>query len=359
MLVGVPVEIKNRETRVALTANGARELVDAGHQVVIQASAGVGSGIADEDYIAAGANIGAVDDAWGAELVLKVKEPAAQEYGRLGKQTLFTFLHLAANRPLAEALTAAGTTAYSYDTVQLADGSLPLLAPMSAVAGRLAALVGGYHLLSSQGGPGILLGGVPGAPKASAVVIGAGIAGTNAMELLAAVGADVIVLDLSEERLRRIDAAAIPGVTTVLSTPDAVDRAVTQADLVVGAVLVPGHQAPKVVSHDQVARMRDGSVLVDIAIDQGGCFEDSHPTTHDDPVYTVEHSVFYCVANMPGAVGETATAALTHATLPYVLALANGESGGLVDDAALAAGLNVAGGRVVHTVVAEAFPDLA
>ncbi|WP_062212971.1 alanine dehydrogenase [Demequina oxidasica] len=359
MLVGIPAEVKNRETRVALTPSGASELVALGHDVVIQAGAGVGSMIPDQDYVDAGARIGSVDEAWGAELVLKVKEPVPEEYGRLGTQTLFTFLHLAANRPLADALTSAGTTALSLDTVQLADGSLPLLAPMSAVAGRLAALAGGYHLLSSEGGPGILMGGIPGVPRAATVVIGAGVAGTNAVQLLSAMGAGVTVLDLSEERLRRIDAENLPGVTTVVSTPEAVDAAVTEADLVVGAVLVPGHTAPKLVSHEQVSRMRQGSVLVDIAIDQGGCFEDSRPTTHDDPVYVVEHSVFYCVANMPGAVGATSTAALTHVTLPYIKALVGGVDSAIAADAALAAGLNVAGGRVVHPVVARAFPDLA
>lgn len=359
MLVGVPTEVKNRETRVALTADGTRALVEHGHEVVIQSGAGVGSAISDQEYRDAGARIGNVEDAWGAELVLKVKEPVPEEYGRLRDQTLFTFLHLAANRSLADALTGAGTTAFSYDTVQLANGSLPLLAPMSIVAGRLAALAGGYHLLSSQGGPGILLGGIPGVPGASAVVIGAGVAGSSAMELLAAVGAQVTVLDLSEERLRQIDEAGIEGVTTVVSTPEALDRALVNADLVVGAVLVPGHTAPKIVTHEQVSRMRPGSVLVDIAIDQGGCFEDSHATTHDDPVYKVEQSVFYCVGNMPGAVGATATAALTHATLPYVLALAGGVEAAMAADPSLASGLNVAGGRVVHPVVAKSFPDLA
>jgi len=359
MLLGVPKEVKNRETRVALTPDGVRRLVNAGHDVVIQAGAGEGSAIPDAEYEVAGGRIGTVDEAWGAELVVKVKEPVPEEYSRLGRQTLFTFLHLAANRPLAEALTAAGTTAVSYDTVQLPDGSLPLLAPMSAVAGRLAAIAGGYHLQSSLGGRGVLVGGAPGVPGANVVVIGAGIAGSHATHQLAAVGAQVTVLDLSQDRLRAIDAAGSPGIHTVLSTPEALDAVIVEADLVIGAVLVPAHRAPKVVSHEQVSRMKPGSVLVDIAIDQGGCFEDSRPTTHDDPVYRVERSIFYCVANMPGAVGATSTAALTHATLAYVEALAGGVEAAIAADPALAGGLNVSGGVVRHPVVAEAFPDLA
>jgi len=359
MLVGVPTEIKNRETRVALTARGAAELVADGHDVIVQAGAGLGSAIPDEEYVASGARLGTSDEAWAADLVLKVKEPMAPEYDRLQGKTIFTFLHLAANRALADALVAKGTTAISYDTVQLADGSLPLLAPMSMVAGRLSALAGGYHLLSSQGGRGILLGGITGVPGASAVVIGAGIAGTSAIEQLSAMGARVTVIDTSEARLHQIDAQCMRGVSTMVSTPEAVDAALMDADLVIGAVLVPGHRAPRLVSHEQVTRMRHGSVLVDIAIDQGGCFEDSRPTTHDDPVYQVANSMFYCVANMPGAVGVTATEALTHATLPYVRKLASGVDQALATDAALGAGLNVVGGKVVHPVVAEAFPDLA
>lgn len=359
MLLGVPKEVKNRETRVALTPYGVRRLVHAGHDVVIQAGAGSGSAIPDAEFEAAGARMCGVDEAWDAELVVKVKEPVPEEYWRLGSQTLFTFLHLAANRPLAQALTAAGTTAVSYDTVQLPDGSLPLLAPMSAVAGRLAAIAGGYHLLSSQGGGGVLVGGAPGVPGANVVVIGAGIAGSHAAHQLAAVGAQVTVLDLSQDRLTAIDAARSPGIHTALSTPEALDSAIVKAHLVIGAVLVPGHRAPKLISHEQVLRMKTGSVLVDIAIDQGGCFEDSRPTTHDDPVYRVEGSMFYCVANMPGAVGVTSTAALTHATLAYVEALAGGVEAALAADPALAAGLNVSGGVVRHPVVAEAFPDLA
>jgi alanine dehydrogenase len=378
MMIGVPAEVKNRETRVALTARGAGALCAAGHQVMVQRGAGLGSGISDAEYTAAGASIGTAAQAWAADLVLKVKEPVPDEFHYLGTQTLFTFLHLAANRDLAQALVSAGTTAFSYDTVQLADGSLPLLAPMSAVAGRLAALAGGYHLLSSQGGRGILLGGVPGVPGADAVVLGGGIAGTHAMEQLSATGAQVTVIDLSGQRLAQIDALALPGVTALVSTPEAVDHAVTHADLVIGAVLVPGHRAPKLVSHEQVTRMREGSVLVDIAIDQGGCFEDSRPTTHDDPVYRIAGSLFYCVANMPGAVGATSTLALTHATLPYVLALADdvagrqetdgGRHGRDIDDRevndrevndALESGLNVSAGRIVHPVVVAAFPDLA
>jgi alanine dehydrogenase len=269
-------------------------------------------------------------------------------------------LHLAANPGLAEALVAAGTTALSYDTVQADDGSLPLLTPMSQVAGRLAALAGAYHLLSSQGGRGVLLSGVPGVAGARVTVIGAGIAGSNALHQVVAMGADVAVLDLNEGRLAQIEAeySATGRVRTVVSTPETLEAEVLESDLVIGAVLVPGRRAPTVVSHDQVTRMRAGSVLVDIAIDQGGCFEDSHPTTHDDPVYRVDQSLFYCVANMPGAVGATATQALTRVTLGYVHALAGGWEQAIAADASLAHGLNVAGGRLRHPAVAQALPGL-
>jgi alanine dehydrogenase len=360
MHVGVPTEVKNRETRVALTPFGVRALIDAGHEVTVQAGAGAGSMIPDHEFADAGARIGSVSSAWAADMVMKVKEPVPSEYGHLRDQTLFTFLHLAANEGLAQALTAAGTTAFSYDTVQLADGSLPLLTPMSAVAGRLAALAGAYHLLSSQGGRGVLLSGVPGVDGASVTVIGAGIAGTNAIDQVVGMGARVTVIDLAQGRLDAIAAqyGATGRVRTVVSTPASVEAEVLESDLVIGAVLVPGRRAPTVVSHDLVTRMRHGSVLVDIAIDQGGCFEDSRPTTHDDPVYRVANSLFYCVANMPGAVGVTSTQALTNATLPYALALAGGWEAAIEADASLAAGLNVAGGMLRHPAVVEAFPQL-
>ena len=358
MRIGVPQEIKNRETRVALTPDGARRLTEAGHEVLVQSGAGAAAFLPDADYEQAGARLGSAEDAWAQDLVLKVKEPVPDEFAMLRENVLFTFLHLAANEPLAAALTQAGTTALSYDTVQLDDGSLPLLTPMSVIAGRLAALAGGYHLLSSQGGRGVLLSGAPGVAGARVVVIGGGVAGSNALAQAVGMGADAVVIDLDESRLGALAAEHGDRVRTVVSTPDAIEREVLEADLVVGAVLVPGRPAPTVVSHDTVMRMRPGSVLVDIAIDQGGCFEDSRPTTHDDPIYRVGESILYCVANMPGAVGATATAALTHATFPYVEALARGWERALSADPALARGLNVDAGTVRYPAVAQAFPHL-
>ena len=358
MRIGVPKEIKNRETRVALTPEGAARLAAAGHDVVVESGAGDAAFLPDAAYEAAGARIGDISEAWGAELVLKVKEPVASEYPLLSDNVLFTFLHLAANEPLAHALVDAGTTAISYDTVQLDDGSLPLLTPMSAIAGRLATLAGGYHLLSSQGGRGVLIAGAPGVAGARVVVIGGGVAGSNALAQAVAMGADAVVLDLDEARLAALAAEHGDRLRTVVSTPEAVEREALEADLVIGAVLVPGHRAPTVLSHDAVTRMRAGAVLVDIAIDQGGCFEDSRPTTHDDPVFAVGDARMYCVANMPGAVGATATAALTHATAPYVEALAAGVRSALDADPALAHGLNVDAGTVRYPAVAQAFPDL-
>lgn len=359
MLVTVPKETKSGETRVALSPEGARALIERGHEVWVEAGAGARSAFADADYEAAGVRLVGTDEAWSGELVLKVKEPVAAEYPRLTNNILFTFLHLAANEPLARALIAAGTTALSYDTVQLDDGSLPLLAPMSAVAGRLATLAGAYHLLSSQGGRGMLLSGAPGVPGGSVVVIGAGIAGAHAIDQAVGLGARVTVLDLSRARLDAVVAAHGDAVTAVESAPEAIAAAVADADLVIGAVLLPGRPAPKVVTHAMVESMRPGSVLVDIAIDQGGCFEDSHPTTHAEPIYMVADEVFYCVANMPGAVGATATAALTTATLPYVLAVADGVDAAMAADPALAKGLNVSQGSLRHPAVIEALPQLA
>ncbi|WP_084101872.1 alanine dehydrogenase [Demequina sp. NBRC 110051] len=358
MRIGVPAEIKNRETRVALTPEGAARLTRAGHEVVVQAGAGAASFLTDEAYREAGARMGTVADAWGAELVLKVKEPVPQEYGLLSDNILFTFLHLGANEPLARALIDAGTTAISYDTVQIDDGTLPLLTPMSEIAGRLATLEGAHHLLSPAGGRGVLLGGVGELPGARVVVIGAGVAGRAALAEAVALGADAVVLDLDESRLASVRDAHGDRVRTELSTAATVEREVMSADLVIGAVLVPGRPAPKVVSHATVERMRPGSVLVDIAIDQGGCFEDSRPTTHDDPVFRVAGSTLYCVANMPGAVGATATAALTHATAVYVDLLAEHGRGALTLDSALARGLNVDAGSLRYRAVAQAFPHL-
>ena len=358
MRIGVPAEIKNHEYRVAVTPAGVRELVQHGHTVTVQSGAGAGSAIPDADFVAAGAIMGDVDAAWANELVLKVKEPVAAEYGYLRSDLLlFTYLHLAADEALVDALLAAGTTAIAYETVQLPDRSLPLLAPMSEVAGRMAVLAGGYHLLGSQGGRGVLLGGVPGVRPAKVAVIGGGMAGMNAVVQAVGLGADVTVLDLSLPRLRAIDDLFRGRVRTVASSAYEIERAVLEADLVIGAVLIPGAKAPKLVSHDLVTRMKPGSVLVDIAIDQGGCFEDSRPTTHDAPTFRVGDAIMYCVANMPGAAAGTSTPALTNATLPYALALADkGAERALSDDASLARGLSTVSGRIANAGVAAAFP---
>ena len=356
MLVGVPREIKNHEYRVAITPAGVRELTGRGHGVLIEHGAGAGAGLPDGEFVAAGARTSAdPDEVWGAAgLVLKVKEPAPQEYHRLGAdQVLFTYLHLAASKGCTDALVAAGATAVAYETVRLPDGSLPLLAPMSEVAGRMAPQVGAHHLQRTAGGRGVLLGGVSGVPAGKVAVIGAGVSGTNAATIALGMQAEVIVLDTDVNRLRQIDFTYRGHLQTIVSNAYEVERACLWADLVIGAVLVPGAKAPTLVSNDVVARMRPGSVLVDIAIDQGGCFADSRPTTHDEPVFDVHHSIFYCVANMPGAVPNTSTRALTNVTLPYVLAMAeHGLAGAIGDDPALAAGVNVAAGRVVQPEVA-------
>ena len=358
MLVGVPREIKNHEYRVAITPAGVHELTRHGHDVVVEQGAGLGSSITDEEYVAAGAKIlASADEVWGsADLVLKVKEPVAEEYGRMRRdQTLFTYLHLAASRPCTDALLAAGTTSIAYETVQLPDRSLPLLAPMSEVAGRLAPQVGFQHLMASNGGRGVLPGGVPGVYPADVVVIGAGVSGVNAAEVARGMGARVEILDLDVAKLRAVDARFQGMITTVASNAYAVEKAVKEADLVIGAVLVPGAKAPTIVSDALVAQMRPGSVLVDIAIDQGGCFESSHATTHDDPTFRVADSIFYCVANMPGAVPRTSTYALTNVTLPYAVALANkGWRQAVTDDAALAGGLSTHDGHLVNAAVGHA-----
>ena len=326
MKVGVPREVKNHEYRVAITPAGVHELVVHGHEVFVEREAGVGSSIADEDYVAAGAKIlDSPDDVWGTgELILKVKEPIASEYPRMREgQTLFTYLHLAADRPLTGELAARRVTGIAYETVELPDRSLPLLAPMSEVAGRLAPQVGAHTLMRAQGGRGILMGGVSGVYAAKVVVIGAGVSGMNAAAIALGMQAEVLLLDRDMARLRHADAIYQGHCQTVASNAYDIDRAIADADLVSGAVLVAGAKAPKLVSNGQVSRMKPGSVLVDISIDQGGCFEDSRPTTHADPTYQVHNSVFYCVANMPGAVPHTSTYALTNVTLPYAVALAN------------------------------------
>jgi len=358
MRVGVPREVKNREYRVALTPAGVTELVRAGHEVLVEAHAGEGSSIPDGDFAAAGARIVAdADDVWAAaDLLLKVKEPIEEEYDRLrADQTLFTYLHLAASKECTDGLIASGTTAIAYETVQTADGALPLLAPMSEVAGRMAPQVGAHSLERAHGGRGVLLGGVSGVYAAKVVVIGAGVSGMNAAAIALGMQAEVVVLDRDIDKLRAADRIYQGHLQTVASNAYEVERAVLDADLVIGAVLVPGAKSPTLLSNDLVSRMKPGSVLVDIAVDQGGCFEDTHPTTHDDPTYRVHDSVFYCVANMPGAVPNTSTHALTNVTLPYVMALANeGTAAAVHAHPALGHGVNVVAGQVVLPEVAEA-----
>jgi alanine dehydrogenase len=358
MKVGVPREVKNREYRVAITPAGVHELVRHGHEVVIEASAGAGSSIPDEDFTAAGAKmLPTADDVWQtADLVLKVKEPVAEEYHRMRRdQVLFTYLHLAASRPCTDALLSSGITSIAYETVQLPDRSLPLLAPMSEVAGRMAPQVGAHHLQRDGGGRGVLMGGVSGVYAAKVVVLGAGVSGMNAAAIALGMQAEVLLLDLNVARLRSADAIYQGHLQTVASNSYEIERAVIDADLVIGAVLVPGARAPKLISNDLVARMKPGSVLVDIAIDQGGCFEDSRPTTHDDPTYRVHDSVFYCVANMPGAVPHTSTYALTNVTLPYITAIADrGWRDALRADPALAAGLSTHDGDLTCQPVGDA-----
>ncbi len=357
MLIGVPKEIKVHESRVALTPEGAAELVRAGHRVVIEKGAGLGSALTDADYIAAGASIEEdVEKIWAtSDMILKVKEPIEVEYPRLRKdQILFTYLHLAASKACTDALLASGTTAIAYETVEV-NGTLPLLAPMSEVAGRLAAQVGASALQKPNGGRGVLMGGVPGVSPAKVLVIGGGVAGLNAAVIAMGMGADVTIVDRSLPRLAYIDTIYSGRIKTLASSFHAVDRELKSADLVIGAVLVHGAKAPKLVSNAQVAQMKPGSVLVDIAIDQGGCFEDSKPTTHAEPTFKVHQSIFYCVANMPGAVPVASTYALTNATLPYALALANrGWEAACAADRALAAGLNTHEGKVMYPAVAQA-----
>lgn len=358
MKICVPTEVKNNEYRVALTPAGVHDLVTAGHEVCVQRGAGVGSSIPDQEYRDVGATL--LDDAaevWArADLVLKVKEPVADEFVHFRDDlVLFTFLHLAADRPLTQRLVDDGVTAIAYETVQGPGGGLPLLAPMSEVAGRLAPTVGAATLLRSAGGRGLLMSGVPGTRPATVTVIGGGVAGANAAVIAAGMGADVTVFDTNIARLRMLDDHFQGRVKTAASNPLDLDAQVVASDMVIGSVLIPGAKAPKLVTNEMVSRMRPGSVLVDIAVDQGGCFEDTRPTTHADPTFEVHDTVFYCVANMPGAVPNTSTAALTNATMPYVRRIAAlGWRDALRADAGLAAGLNTAAGRVVNEGVATA-----
>lgn len=358
MRIGVPREIKNHEYRVAFTPAGVHELVGRGHEVAVERDAGAGSSIPDEEYVSAGARIlDTPDEVWEfGDLVLKVKEPVPEEYHRMREgQTLFTFLHLAASRQCTEALLDRRVTSIAYETVQQPDGSLPLLAPMSEVAGRLAPQVGSVCLQRPDGGRGVLMGGVPGVRPARVTVIGGGVSGLNATQVAVGMGADVTVLDLNVNKLRHVDELYRGQVKTVVSNSMELEVSAVESDMVIGAVLVPGTKAPTLISNDLVSQMRPGAVLVDIAIDQGGCFEDSRPTTHDEPTFSVHDTVFYCVANMPGAVPNTSTHALTKDTLRYVVALVEkGWQQALRDDAALAGGLNTFDGHVVYEPVARA-----
>ena len=358
MRIGVPSEVKNHEYRVAITPAGVNEFTSHGHEVIVESGAGIGSSIIDDEFAAAGAKIAAShEEVWQqAELILKVKEPIPIEYDRMQPgQVLFTYLHLAASRDCTRALLDRKVTGIAYETVQLSNGTLPLLAPMSEVAGRLAPQVGAYHLMRQGGGRGTLMCGVSGVYAAKVVVIGAGVSGMNAAAIALGMQAEVLLLDRNIDQLREADRIYQGHLQTIASNAYEVERAVLDADLVIGAVLVPGAKAPTLISNELVSRMRPGSVLVDIAIDQGGCFEDSRPTTHAEPTFRVHNSVFYCVANMPGAVPNTSTYALTNVTLPYALSLANsGWREALKADPALALGLNTHEGAITNAPVAQA-----
>lgn len=359
VIVGVPREVKDREYRVSTTPAGAREYVAHGHTVLVETNAGVGSGFTDAEYAAAGATIAGThaEVFERAGMIVKVKEPVAAEYPLLrADQVLFTYLHLAADEPLTRALIEGRVQAVAYETVQLPNGSLPLLQPMSEVAGRMSVQVGAHYLEQTHGGRGMLLGGVPGVPGADVVIIGGGIVGTNAAQIALGMGGNVTILDMNVERLRYLDQVLHGRIHTLASNSHNVAESVRHADLVIGSVLIPGKRAPKLVTRKMVESMRLGSVLVDVAIDQGGCFETSKPTSHSDPVFEVNGVVHYCVTNMPGAVPRTSTLALSNVTLPYGLALADhGLAGAIARDPALAKGVNVMSGQVTYAGVAEAF----
>jgi len=357
MRVGVPKEIKNHEYRVGLTPPSVAELVAAGHEAIVQTQAGMGIDFEDQDYIDAGARI--VPDARAvfaeSDMIVKVKEPQASEIALLeARHTLFTYLHLAADKPQAEGLMKSGATCIAYETVTAAKGGLPLLKPMSEVAGRMSVQVGAHYLEKEQGGRGVLLGGVPGVAPAKVAILGGGIAGVNAAQMAVGMRADVTIYDINNDRLAELDMFFSSQIKTAYASKAAIAAAVRSASLVIGAVLIPGAAAPKLVTREMLGTMKRGSVLVDIAIDQGGCFETSHATTHDDPVYEVDGVIHYCVANMPGAVARTSTFALNNATLPFALRLANLGAEAMAADPHLAAGLNVSGGKIRHKAVAEA-----
>ena len=356
MIIGIPKEIKTLENRVSMTPGAVESLVRRGNKVLVEAGAGVGSGLSDEEYSTAGATMVSAQEAWGADMVIKVKEPLESEYKYLRKGLLlFTYLHLAAAESLTHALLDSGTTSIAYETVQTADGALPLLTPMSEVAGRMATQVGARYLEKSQGGRGVLLGGVPGVPPAFVLVIGGGVVGTNAARIAMGMGARCMILDLSHKRLQYLDDIFGGRLITMASTEPNIREAVRRADLVVGAVLVPGAKAPKLVTRDMLSTMKEGAVIVDVAVDQGGCVETIHPTTHDNPTYEVEGVVHYGVANMPGAVPRTSTFALVNQTLPYAMRLAQKGLDALRDDPALALGLNTLDGKLTCPAVGEAF----
>ncbi len=356
----MPGEVKDSERRVALTPEGVRELTSHGHRVLVERGAGDGSSLHDEEYLGAGAVISDVDDVWGAELVVKVKEPQPEEYGRLRRDlVLFTYLHLAAYPEVAGALLDAGTTALAYETVQLDSGALPLLAPMSEVAGRMAPQIGAHWLEAENGGRGVLLGGAPGVRPARVVVLGAGNVGWNAAWIAAGMEAEVLLLDKDVDRLRWVDQIHKGRIMTISSNRGAVERAVVEADLVIGAVLVPGGRAPVVVTEEMVAGMKRGAVIVDVAVDQGGCIATTRETTHSSPVYECHDVLHYAVGNIPGAVPHTSTYALANVTLPYVLAVAEqGVVAATEADTALARGLNTVAGEVVNPTVAKTLSDL-
>ncbi|WP_104990346.1 alanine dehydrogenase [Deinococcus sp. NW-56] len=356
MKIGLPKEIKVKENRVALTPGGVATLVRRGHTVVVEQGAGVGSGIADSEYTEAGATLGTAADAWAAEMVVKVKEPIESEYGYLRDDLLlFTYLHLAADRPLTDALLSAGTTGVAYETVQLDDGSLPLLTPMSEVAGRLSVQAGAYHLQKPVGGRGVLLGGVPGVQPGHVTILGGGVVGTNAAKMAMGLGAKVTILDVSQRRLGYLDDVFFGRLTTMMSSEANLRALLPDTDLLIGGVLIPGAKAPHLITRDMLALMPEGSVIVDVAVDQGGCVETIHATTHDDPTYVVDGVIHYGVANMPGAVPRTSTFALTNQTMPYVLQLAEQGVSALSRNKALRLGLNTHGGKLTYQGVAEAF----
>lgn len=356
MHIGIPKEIKVKENRIAMTPAGVEMLIRRGHTVTVERGAGIGSGLEDHEYEAAGAKLGSVDEAWAAEMVIKVKEPIQREYHYLRKDLLlFTYLHLAADQPLTEALLYNGTTSIAYETVQDADGGLPLLMPMSEVAGRLSTQAGAYHLQKPAGGRGVLLGGVPGVAPGNVTIIGGGVVGTNAAKMAMGLGAKVTILDVSQRRMAYLDDVFFGRLTTMASNDANIRTLLPQTDLLIGAVLIPGAKAPHLVTRDMLSLMPQASVIVDVAVDQGGCVETIHATTHEDPIYNVDHVVHYGVANMPGAVPRTSTFALTNVTFPYAMMLADQGLEALGKSKALLKGLNTHQGKLTYHGVAEAF----